>query len=45
MAYTDHDTPPSQWCDWWTEVHQLTPDVAYGWVPAHLTADPADPNP
>lgn len=45
MGQRDHATPPDEWCDWWTEVHPLTPDIAYGWVPPALTADPNDPNP
>lgn len=45
MGVRDHTTPPTEWCDWWTSVHQLTPDIAYGWVPEHLTALPSDPNP
>ncbi|MFI0576128.1 hypothetical protein [Streptomyces tendae] len=45
MAFSDRDASPTQWCDWWTEVHQLARDIAYGWVPPHLTADPSDPNP
>lgn len=45
MAYTHRSEPPAVWCDWWTEVHQLTPEIAYGWVPEHLRADPDDPNP
>ena len=45
MGVRDRATPPTEWCDWWTEVHQLNPDIAYGWVPEHLTAAPEDPNP
>lgn len=45
MGQRDHASPPTEWCDWWTEVHQLGPDIAYGWLPAELTADPNDPNP
>lgn len=45
MGESDRATPPTEWCDWWTEVHQLAPGIAYGWVPAHLTAAPDDPNP
>ncbi|MFF9310070.1 hypothetical protein ACF1BS_04080 [Streptomyces sp. NPDC014748] len=45
MARPDRSDPPAVWCDWWTEVHQLTPDIAYGWVPEHLRADTGDPNP
>jgi len=45
VAYTHRSEPPAVWCDWWTEVHQLTPEIAYGWVPEHLRADPDDPNP
>jgi hypothetical protein len=45
MGVRDHTTPPTEWCDWWMEVHNLTPDLAYGWVPDGLTADPKDLNP
>lgn len=45
MGQRDHDSPPTEWCDWWTEVHQLTPDIAYGWPPHDLVADPEDNNP
>lgn len=45
MGATDHDTPPTEWCDWWQEVHPLTPDIAYGWPQAEMTTDPDDPNP
>lgn len=45
MGIHDHDTPPAQWCDWWEEVHDLTPDLAYGWPGPDLTAAPDDPNP
>ncbi|MET7776339.1 hypothetical protein ABZU94_10320 [Streptomyces mirabilis] len=45
MGIKDSSTPPTEWCDWWTEVYQLTPAIAYGWVPAELTAAPDDPNP
>ncbi|WP_432169041.1 hypothetical protein [Streptomyces sp. 1222.5] len=45
MGARDRSTSPAVWCDWWTEVHQLTPDIAYGWVPDHLRAQQEDPNP
>ncbi|MFE1925786.1 hypothetical protein ACFW91_24845 [Streptomyces asoensis] len=45
MGVRDRATPPTEWCNWWTEVHGLTPDIAYGWVPPELTAAPDDPNP
>ncbi|MFF0139655.1 hypothetical protein ACFYRN_24780 [Streptomyces sp. NPDC005227] len=45
MSFADHAVPPTVWCDWWTEVHALSPDIAYGWVPPELRADPGDPNP
>ncbi|MGW5175928.1 hypothetical protein ACWERY_16390 [Streptomyces sp. NPDC004082] len=45
MGVHDRATPPTEWCDWWTEVHQLTPNIAYGWVPPELNAEPQDPNP
>lgn len=45
MGAKNHATPPTDWCDWWTEVHQLTPDIAYGWPPTEMTAAPDDPNP
>lgn len=45
MGVRDHESLPSEWCDWWTEVHQLSPDIAYGWVPPELTAIPDGPNP
>lgn len=44
MGQRDRSTPPTEWCDWWTDVHQLTPDIAYGWP---RNEDPRDdePNP
>ncbi len=45
MGEHDRASLPVEWCDWWSEVHQLTPDIAYGWVPPELTAEPTDPNP
>ncbi|MGW5477692.1 hypothetical protein [Streptomyces sp. NPDC004008] len=44
MGVRDHDSPPTEWCDWWTDVHQLTPDITYGWP---RNEDPSDnePNP
>lgn len=45
MGVRDPNTPPSTWCDWWDEVHDLAPNISYGWVPPQLTALPDDPNP
>jgi hypothetical protein len=45
MGVKDHSTPPTEWCDWWNSVRQLTPDIAYGWPGENLVADPKDPNP
>lgn len=45
MDFTDRNSPPTEWCDWWTEVHRAGDTVYYGWVPEHLTALPDDPNP
>lgn len=45
MGVKRRETPPTEWCDWWDEVHQLTSDIAYGWPPPELTAAPDDPNP
>jgi hypothetical protein len=45
MGVKDPATPPSQWCDWWDEVHDLGSAIAYGWPGPGLTADPVDPNP
>ena len=44
MGFTDRSKPPTEWCDWWAEVHELTPDIAYGWP---RNEDPRDdePNP
>jgi hypothetical protein len=39
------DTSPTLWCDWWLEVHDLAPGIAYGWPGPDLTAAPDDPNP
>ncbi|NUP39179.1 MAG: hypothetical protein HOY76_19735 [Streptomyces sp.] len=41
----NHLALPSTWCNWWDEVHDLNADIAYGWPPEHLVADPSDPNP
>jgi hypothetical protein len=45
MGVRDPSTPPTEWCDWWLEVHQLTPTIAYGWPPEDLIAVPGDENP
>lgn len=45
MGEKNRATPPTQWCTWWNEVHQLTPDIAYGWPPADRTGNPDDLNP
>ena len=41
----DRSRPPTEWCDWWTEIHQLTPDIAYGWPSYDEPGEREDPNP
>lgn len=41
----DPEAPPSTWCDWWLEVHDLAPGIAYGWPGEGLTAAADDLNP
>jgi hypothetical protein len=46
VTVEDHDTPPSQWCDWWEIAPvELNADIAYGWPGEGFTAHPDDPNP